>query len=114
VRPRRNRFALEDEVNRATSSGKKAVALYQLGVFHDNNTREALAIPLYEKALRVGLDPALKARALAWLASNLYKTGRPKPALSRVRQARGIAKDRELRKFLDGLEARILRSLNRS
>ena len=111
---RRSRIALEDAVHRATSARKKAVALYQLSVFHDNNSREPLAIPLYEKALRAGLDHTVKAQALAWLASSLYKTGNPTRALSRIRQARDITKDGELRKFLDGLEARINRSLERS
>jgi tetratricopeptide (TPR) repeat protein len=111
---RRSRVALEAAVDRATSARKRGIALYQLGVFHDNNSREALAIPLYEKALRVGLAPTLKAKTLAWLASSLFKTGKPRDALRRIRQARGIAKDRGLRKFLDGLEARMLHSLNRS
>jgi len=113
-RTRRSRVALEDAVDRATSARKKAIALYQLGLFHDNNARESVAIPLYERALRAGLENALKAQALAWLASSLYKTGGLRRALSRLRQAREIAKDRKLLKFLRGLEIRINRSLGHS
>jgi len=109
---RRSRTALEDAVERATSARKKAIALYQLAVFHDNNARESVAIPLYERALRAGLDPAMKAHTLGWLASSLYKTGKPTRALLCVRQARVIAKDRELSRFLEGLEARINRLNN--
>ncbi|MEK7188855.1 MAG: hypothetical protein AAB685_03320 [Patescibacteria group bacterium] len=38
-------------------------------------SREALAIPNYEKAIELGLDRKTKSMALAWLASSLYKTG---------------------------------------
>jgi tetratricopeptide (TPR) repeat protein len=111
---RRSCAGLEAEVDRAISPRQKAIALYQLGLFHDNNARESDAIPLYEKALKAGLDTALKAKALAWLASSLYKTGKPKSAMTRIRQSRAIVtrtKDASLEKFLDGLEARIARSL---
>jgi tetratricopeptide repeat protein len=81
-RTRRSRTALEAAVDQATSARKKAIALYQLGLFHDNNARESVAIPLYERALRAGLENALKAQALAWLASSLYKTGGLRRALS--------------------------------
>ncbi|HXN84482.1 MAG TPA: tetratricopeptide repeat protein [Candidatus Binataceae bacterium] len=113
---RRSRAVLEAEVDRAKSPDKKATALYRLALFHDNNTRESDAIPLYEKALEAGLDTALKAKALAWLASSLYKTGEPRRAMMRVKQSRAIAqrtKTTLLQKFLDGLEARIARSLAR-
>jgi hypothetical protein len=61
---------------------------------------------LYDEALANGLPAKLRAQALAWLASSLYKTGKSKGALKRIRQARAVSKDRDLRKFLDGLEAR--------
>jgi len=80
---RRSRAALEDAVDRAASARARAIALYQLALFHDNNSRESIAIPLYEKALRTGLRLDLKAQALAWLASSLYKTGRPQHALKK-------------------------------
>ena len=106
---RRCRAALEDAVERASSSRKKSVALYELALFHDNNSREAVAIPLYENAVRGGLDRTLTARALAWLASSLYKTGKPRQALLRLKQSRAIASEAVLLKFLDGLDARINR-----
>jgi tetratricopeptide (TPR) repeat protein len=107
MKKRRNRAVLEDAVERAPSAREKAIAHFQIAVFHDNNSRESVAIPRYEKALQIGLNRALKAQALAWLASSLYKTGKPRRATSRLRQSRAIAKDRALLKFLDGLEARI-------
>ena len=107
MKTRRNRAVLEEAVERAFSTRHRAVALYQLALFHDNNSREAVAIPLYEKALMNGLPTNLKAHALAWLASSFYKTGNPRRGLPRLRQSRAIAKDRALLKFLDGLEARI-------
>jgi len=116
VKRRRSRAVLEAEVDRAKSLRHKAIALYRLALFHDNNTRESDAIPLYEKALKTGLDAALKAKAIAWLTSSLHKTGEPQRAMSRLRQAREIArrtKNASLQKFLDGLEARIARSLAR-
>ena len=109
----RSRTALEDAVDRAESARSKAIALYRLALFHDNNSRESVAIPLYESAIKNGLPLPLKAKALAWLASSFYKTGRPQHALTRMRQSREIAKSRELRRFLDGLEARIARSRHR-
>jgi hypothetical protein len=113
---RRSRANLEAEVDSAESLRHKAIALYRLALFHDNNSRESHAIPLYEKALKAGLDPALEAKALAWLASSLHKTGEPKRAMMRLRQSRAIArrpKNASLEKFLDGLEVRIARSLAR-
>lgn len=111
---RRSRVALEAEVNGAKSSRQKAIALYQLALFHDNNARESDAIPFYEKALKAGLQSALKAKALAWLASSLHKTGESKSALTRIRQSRAIARTMKygsLENYLYALEARIARSL---
>jgi hypothetical protein len=106
---RRSLIGLEAAVKRASTARERAVALYQLALFHDNNSREVLAIPHYQKALRAGLQNEQRAQALAWLASSLYKTDQPRKALSRLHQARAVAKGRALRKFLDGLEARINR-----
>jgi tetratricopeptide (TPR) repeat protein len=106
---RRNQKQLEGLVLR--SSGKtKALAYYNLGVFHDNNSREVEAIPNYKTALRLGLEPKTKAKALAWLASSLYKTRKPKEAIKSCREALRMTSDPVLKKFLKGLEARILKS----
>jgi tetratricopeptide (TPR) repeat protein len=107
VKTRRSRAALEDAVDRASSACGKAIALYELALFHDNNSREAEAVPLYEEAIRAGLPRKLRAEALTWLASSLYKTDKPKDALRRIHQARDLA-PRELEKFLDRLEARVI------
>jgi tetratricopeptide (TPR) repeat protein len=114
MRKRRSRAALEDAVDRAASARGRAIALYQLALFHDNNSRETEAIPFYEAAIKNGLPTPLKAQALAWLASSLYKTGRRQHALTRIRQSREIARSRGLRKFLDSLETRIARSHQRN
>ena len=102
---RRDQKVLEKLIIKA-SSKNKAVAYYNLGVFHDNNAREAEAIPNYEKALKLGLDNKKKSECLAWLASSLYKTGKPKEALKRLEESYKIAGPK-LKKFLDGLRRRI-------
>ena len=86
------------------------MAYYQLALFHDNNTREAEAIPNYEQALRLGLAGETRAQALAWLASSFHKIGNPRRAISALAKARAATRDAALRKFLDGLERRIRRA----
>ena len=103
---RRTRQALESNIEKAKTKSAKAIACYELGLFHDNNDREAEAIPFYRNAIRSGLDEALRAKALAWLASSLYKTGKPEEALRCVNQAMRIA-DAELLKFLKKLQKRL-------
>lgn len=110
--PRRNRQALEAAIDAATNDGERAMAHYELGVFHDNNSRESDAIPHYEAALALGLDNPRRAECLAWLASSLFKTSRLEQALARVTQARRLTADDKLRTFLDGLERRILGRLH--
>ena len=114
MKKRRSRGALEDAVEQAGSARGKAIALFELALFHDNNSREAEAIPLYETALANGLPTNLKAQALTWLASSLYKTGDPKRAMMQIRRAREVAKSHDLRKFLHGLETRVHRSIRKS
>ena len=111
---RRSRAALEDAIERATSSGEKAIALYELALFHDNNSREAEAAPFYQRAIRTGLPTNLEAQALAWLASSLFKIGDPKGAMAQIRRTREIAKSRDLQEFLDRLEAHINRASRNS
>lgn len=103
---RRSRQALESNLEKAKTKSAKAIASYELGLFHDNNGREAESIPYYRNAIRLGLDAGLRAKALAWLASSLYKTGQPEEALLRANQAMRIADD-ELLKFLEKLQKRI-------
>ena len=107
MRTRRDRRTLERAINAAETEGARAVACYNLAVFHDNNGREAEAIPHYERALQLGLDRDTKARALAWLASSLYKTGRQHEALGRAEEALSLSSDEELAGFLLGLRRRI-------
>ncbi|MEN9342087.1 MAG: Tetratrico peptide repeat [Candidatus Parcubacteria bacterium] len=94
----------------AKNRQQKAIAYYNLGLFHDNNAREAEAIPNYEMALRLGLGKDSKSKALAWLASSLYKTGKLAEALKRVEQSQRIA-SHDLLGFLNGLKKRIEKSI---
>jgi tetratricopeptide (TPR) repeat protein len=100
---RRSLRQLQRAVETASSRREKARAFYELGVFHDNNSREARAIPNYQKALRLDIDKKHEAMARAWLASSLFKTGRPKLALQECGRAFKLAKDAGLRKFPERL-----------
>jgi hypothetical protein len=86
------------------------MALYNLAVFHDNNGREAAAIVHYQRALTLGLDRATEVRALAWLASSLYKMRRLAVAGRCVKRALATPCPPELRRFLIGLESQICRA----
>jgi hypothetical protein len=104
---RRSRVVLEELVVRAKSASERAQAEFNLAVFHDNNSREAEAIPHYRAALGLGLSGDTKAQCLAWLASSLYKTGSATDALQCVESSRELALDAKLIRFLYGLEKRI-------
>jgi hypothetical protein len=105
--PRRNLKQLEQAVESARSNRARAVALYRLAVFHDNNGGEVVAIPLYRRAISLGLDRKIEVFAIAWLASSLFKTGRSTAAMRCVRRAMGMSPPRGLRVFLTGLQRRI-------
>ena len=113
-KPPRNRIQLEHAIADARTRRAKALAHFQLALFHDNNSRERDAIPHYEAALGLGLDSSVRADALAWLASSLYKTGRPRIALAKIAESRSFTRDSSLRTFLDGLERRVRRALLRA
>jgi tetratricopeptide (TPR) repeat protein len=105
---RRSRVALEQAIERARTKRERALAYHHVAVFHDNNLREAEAIPHYRRALALGLDKATRARALAWLASSLYKTGQPKAALRSIAQASQLGEP-ALEQFLARLKRRVER-----
>ena len=113
MRKRRSLVVLLRAVEEAGTDDSRAIAPFELALFHDNNGREAEAVPHYEAAISLGLDKKRNAEALAWLASSLYKTGRPHDAIQRLMQARAVAQDTGLHRFLDRLERRINRSLTR-
>lgn len=92
----------------ARSSKARALACYELGLFHDNNTCEAQAVPFYREAIRLGLEPAAKARALAWLASSLCKTGEADEALRTADESLAVTSDVSLERFLVRLKRRII------
>jgi tetratricopeptide (TPR) repeat protein len=109
---RRSRQHLEQAVAAARTRSAKSRAHFALALFHDNNSREREAIPHYKAALSIGLGALHHAEALAWLASSLHKTGRPRAALQLIEQARDRAPSGELRTFLNGLERRVRRALS--
>ena len=107
----RNRKKLEETIIKAKTAEKKAKAYYNLGVFHDNNSREIEAIPHYERAIKLGFDQQTKAKALAWLASSLYKTDNSAKGFKKVKESLALTTDEKLKKFLLGLRQRIKRKL---
>ena len=113
-RKRRSLAALTAAVDQATSRSEQARAHYDLGLFHDNNGREAQAIPHYREALTLEIDPAVVPEALAWLASSLFKTGQPKEASATARRALRRTHDPSLEMFLVGLLRRIERAARTS
>ena len=104
---RRSRGQLQRAVDCASTRRKRAQALFRLAVFHDNNSREAEAIPIYRRALRVGLDPRRQTQALAWLASSLFKTRQPAAAMRSLQQTMKAKPSLRLREFLTQLKHRI-------
>ncbi len=95
----------------ATGNDQLAAAHYELALFHDNNSREAEAIPHYRQAIELGLSHSDEANATAWLASSLHKTGKPECALYQLAESRQLNQDESLSRFLNGLEQRIRRNL---
>ena len=57
-RKRRSLASLTSALERASTRRAKARAHFELALFHDNNGREAQAIPHYRNALALGVDPA--------------------------------------------------------
>jgi hypothetical protein len=108
-RSRRSRERLEAAVGETGSDADRAKAHYELGLFHDNNGREAEAIPHYEAALGLGLDGETRAMCLAWLASSLLKTGRAAQALVRLAECQEMGVDGDLLRFVERLDKRIKR-----
>ena len=104
---RRSLRQLKRAVANAPGKPEKAVAFFDLGAFHDNNGREATAVPNYQNAIRLGLDREREAMARAWLASSLFKTKRFRAALKEISAANKLPQTESLRQFLLGLEKRI-------
>ena len=109
-RKRRSLASLTAALEKATTEGEEAHAHNNLALFHDNNGREAQAIPHYRKALKLGIDPGVVPEALAWLASSLHKTGHPAEASLRAGHALRLTTDSSLERFL----LRLLRRIDRA
>ena len=106
-RKRRSLASLTSALERASTRRAKARAHYALALFHDNNGREAQAIPHYRSALALGVRPAVEAEAHAWLASSLHKTGHPAEARQQAVEALSLSDDPALSRFLMRLLGRI-------
>ena len=113
-RKRRSLASLTSALERASTRRAKARAHFELALFHDNNGREAQAIPHYRRALALGVAPAVEPEALAWLASSLHKTGHSAEARRQAFEALRLARDPALRRFLMRLLGRMDRSANES
>jgi tetratricopeptide (TPR) repeat protein len=106
---RRNLAQLKQSVTDAQTDRERAVALYDLALFQDNNGRETDAITKYRQALRLGLDNESRVCALAWLASSLFKTGQYAAAMRNSELALAEPCPPKLTRFLLGLQRRIRR-----
>ena len=65
MKTRRSLASLLRAVERAGADDSRARAHFELAVFHDNNGREAEAVPQNEAAIGLGLDKRRNAEALA-------------------------------------------------
>ncbi len=113
LRKRRSLGSLTAALDQATTKQAMARAHFDLALFHDNNGREAQAIPHYRNALALGIDPGLEAEAYAWLASSLFKTGSHTEASSSAHHALCLTQDPELKGFLVRLLRRIERAASK-
>ena len=110
---RRRAQALQEAIRTAKGKRAKAEAYFALGLFHDSRRRPAKAIPNYRKAICYGLPRARKAQVFAWLASALWKMGKPRTALGNGRIALRLARDARLTGWVARLMVRIERSPHR-
>ena len=106
-RMRRSLASLTSALDRASTKRAKADAHFNLALFHDNNGREAQAIPHYRSALALGIDPDVEPKAFAWLASSLYKTGHDSEARTHALHALSLTEDPKMIGFLRRLLRRI-------
>ena len=113
-RKRRSLASLTSALQQASTRRAKARAHYALALFHDNNGREAQAIPHYREALALGVAPTVKPKAHAWLASSLHKTGHSAEAREEAFEALRLSKSPAVRRFVMGLLGRIDRGANES
>lgn len=109
-RKRRSLASLTSALERASTRSAKARAHYALALFHDNNGREARAIPHYRSALALGVRPAVAAEAHAWLASSLHKTGHADEARRHALEALRLSDDPSLSRFVMRLIGRLDRA----
>ena len=113
-RKRRSLASLTSALEGASTRKAKARAHYALALFHDNNGREAQAIPHYREALALGVAPTVEPEAHAWLASSLHKTGHSAEAREEAFEALRLSKNPGLRRFVMRLLGRIDRGANES
>ncbi len=110
MRRRRSLKLLQRDIKKAKNDRAKAEAYFALALFHDNRSREAKAIPNYRNAICYGLLKEKKSRALAYLASSLWKTGQPEKAIGNARIAERFTHDSAFKTWIKRLVARIERN----
>ena len=70
-----------------------AIALFERGAAHDSTGQAALAIPLYEAALRTGLSGLRRRRAVIQMASSLRNLGNAQRAEEMLRAELQLPRD---------------------
>lgn len=89
---------------------RSAIAWYELAMTLDGRGLEAEAVPLYRKALQMGLPRRISRLAWTWLGSSLRKTGHPQAALRCFARARA---EGNTQAYVDAFEGHALVSLGR-
>lgn len=102
---------MRDRLAMAKNRAAKAKAHFAFALFHDNNSREADAIPHYRAALALALPRETAAQAWAYLASSLWKTGKSASALVAARRALAMTRKPLFRAWVERLIGRITRSM---
>ncbi len=78
---------------------RSAQAWFWLAATLDNRAEESLAIPAYERALRLGLEGEGRVKALAWLASSRSKVGDHRAAMAALSKAEASGGYRPIEEF---------------
>jgi tetratricopeptide (TPR) repeat protein len=70
-----------------------AVALFERGAARDSTGHSDLAVPLYRRALELGLEGERRRRAVIQLASSLRNLGRPEESVALLTAERDAGSD---------------------
>ncbi len=73
---------MRDALAAAKTKAAKAKAHYEFALFHDNNSREAEAIPHYRAALRLGLPTQIRQARYGRRGTSLWRKRPPSKRLA--------------------------------